>query len=528
MSSTNAELELIGKGLTMLHTVLLTFVNSKMIRQYGDDWLNNGSVRNILRRSNPNQVEYSLDDLDISLLLNIIDNNNIWEDAFDQTLVNTTILTSIHQSQLVSVRNIRNRYAHQCVANSFLLYEVEETLFKMQNIVEFISPDDVNSFRKLRQSVSYLRDETGSTKVGINIPNNDETLEAPHLDDEIGFIELESNTANSNKNSEMPYPKDETGSSKVGKDTANSDKTPEAPYSDDEIGSNKVNSDTANNDKTPEAPHSEDKIGFTAVDDTTGSDKTPEAPHPDDEQDLDQLPIENNSENVDDKIIHKPQEVVSGTNNNTPPNTTSTFNLIAKLSLTIIAMFSLGVVVAIKSFQSFSVNNASMSLAVNSTEKVAKYRLQAKSLKIGILGNPKDYNELESHLRSQFGNNIQITIDGDNSISYTEARNRIIRKEWDIAFTLSPMLSVAAKNNGYTYVAQMFPDNPPYYQAALFVKSNSSIKSLNDLKPSHTIALGDFNSASSFYMPAYDLFGKTLRVDEGNSSQAKFLVLLTQ
>lgn len=421
MSNTNAELELMGKGLTILQTVLLTFVNSKMTKQHGDEWLNNNSgVRNILRRSNPNQIEYSLDDLDISLLLNIIDNNNIWEDAFNQTLVNTTILTSIHQSQLVSFRNIRNRYAHQCVANSFSLDEVEENLFKMQNIVEVISPDDVDSFRNLRQGVSYLRNETGS---------------------------------------------------------------------------NEVDTSTANINETPEASYPEDKTN------------------------LDQPFRKTNNPNPDIESVEKPQELNPDTNDNTSTKKIYTVNSIAKLSLTIIAMFSLGVVVAIKSFQSFSVNNTSMSLTVNSTEKVVKYRLQSKSLKIGILGKPKNYNELESHLRSQFGNNIQITIDGDSSISYTEARNRIIRKEWDIAFTLSPMLSVAAKDNGYTHAAQMFPDNPLYYQAALFVKYNSSIKSFNDLKPSHNIALGDFNSASSFYMPAYDLFGKTLRVDEGHSSQ---------
>lgn len=442
MSNTNAELELMGKGLAMLQTVLLTFVNSKMTKQYGDEWLNNNmSVRNILKRSNPNQIEYSLDDLDISLLLNIIDNNNIWEDAFNQTLVNTTILTSIHQSQLVSFRNIRNRYAHPCVANIFSLDEVEETLFKMQNIVEVISPDDVDSFRNLRQGVSYLRNETGSSKVGIDLQNNNETSEAPHLGDETGSSEVDTSTQNINE--------------------------------------------------------------------------TPEAPHLGNETSLNQPSTKINNPNPHTESDHKPQELKP----DIPTKKIYTVNSIAKLSLTIIAMFGLGVVVAIKSFQSFSVNNASISPTINSTEKIPKYGLQSKSLKIGILGNPKNYNELESHLRSQFGNNIQIKIDGDSSISYTEARNRIIRKEWDIAFTLSPMLSVAAKDNGYTHVAQMFPGNPLYYQAALFVKFNSSIKSLNDLKPSHTIALGDFNSASSFYMPAYDLFGKTLRVDEGHSSQ---------
>jgi ABC-type phosphate/phosphonate transport system substrate-binding protein len=142
--------------------------------------------------------------------------------------------------------------------------------------------------------------------------------------------------------------------------------------------------------------------------------------------------------------------------------------------------------------------------------------LQTSSLTIGILSQSSYYQELANYLRSQFGNKVQIVIDGDESISYEEARKRIINKEWDIAFTLSPMLSVAAKDNGYHFAARMFPNSSPYYQGALFVKSNSTIQSLNDLKVTNTIALGDFNSASSFYIPTYDLFGKSLRVDMGH------------
>lgn len=142
--------------------------------------------------------------------------------------------------------------------------------------------------------------------------------------------------------------------------------------------------------------------------------------------------------------------------------------------------------------------------------------LQTSSLTIGILSNPSSYQELTTYLRSQFGNKVQIVLDGDESIPYEEARKRMINKEWDIAFTLSPILSLAAKNNDYHFAARMFPNNPPYYQATLFTKSTSSIQSLNDLKSTNTIAMGDFNSASSFYVPAYDLFGKSLRVDMGH------------
>lgn len=144
--------------------------------------------------------------------------------------------------------------------------------------------------------------------------------------------------------------------------------------------------------------------------------------------------------------------------------------------------------------------------------------VKATTLTIGILSSPKYYQGLATYLKQQFGNKVQIVIDGDENLSYEEARKRMINKEWDISFPQSPMLSIAAKNNGYSFAAPMFPDSPPYYQATIFTKTNSPIKSLNDLKPIHTIAMGDFNSASSFYMAAYDLYGKTLKVNMGHKS----------
>ncbi|WP_127056521.1 PhnD/SsuA/transferrin family substrate-binding protein [Trichormus variabilis] len=145
-------------------------------------------------------------------------------------------------------------------------------------------------------------------------------------------------------------------------------------------------------------------------------------------------------------------------------------------------------------------------------------QLQTTTLTLGILSSPKYYQGLADYLKQQFGNKVQIVIDGDEKLSYEKARQRMINKEWDISFPQSPMLSIAAKNNGYTFAARMFPNSPPYYQATLFTKANSPIKSLNDLKPIHTIAMGDFNSASSFYMASYDLYGKTLKVNMGHKS----------
>jgi len=142
--------------------------------------------------------------------------------------------------------------------------------------------------------------------------------------------------------------------------------------------------------------------------------------------------------------------------------------------------------------------------------------LEAKSLRIGILGAQKYYKPLVDYLHGQFGEQIQIVLDGSEEISYPDAKSKISKRDWDIAFTLSPMLSVAAKDNGYTFIARMFPKFEPYYESALFVRQESPIQSLEDLKPTTRLAMGDFNSASSFYMPVYDLFGKTLRIDMGH------------
>ncbi|WP_413162509.1 phosphate/phosphite/phosphonate ABC transporter substrate-binding protein [Capilliphycus salinus ALCB114379] len=186
----------------------------------------------------------------------------------------------------------------------------------------------------------------------------------------------------------------------------------------------------------------------------------------------------------------------------------------------------------IVSVASFSLLGASVHLIIPKElisqvipEKTVSPVLQTDSLKIGILTSSKNYQTLIEYLQEQLGNQLEITLEGDGNLSYQAAKNKIIQNQWDIVFTLSPMLSVAAKDNGYSFAARMFPDFEPYYESALFVRNDSFIQSLADLKPTTTIALGDFNSASSFYMPVYDLYGKTLRVKAGNrSSQIREMV----
>lgn len=152
-------------------------------------------------------------------------------------------------------------------------------------------------------------------------------------------------------------------------------------------------------------------------------------------------------------------------------------------------------------------------------------KLQVSSITIDTLGSPEYQADLAEYLKEQLVPNnfwqylqskkIKVVIDGDKSLPYQEAERRIANKEWDIAFTLSPVISVAAKDNGYTFAAKMFPKSKGY-QSALFVKAESLIKSIDDIKPTTTIALGSANSASSFYMPSYDLYRKSVIVDMGH------------
>uniref|UniRef100_B8HSV5 ABC-type phosphate/phosphonate transport system periplasmic component-like protein n=1 Tax=Cyanothece sp. (strain PCC 7425 / ATCC 29141) TaxID=395961 RepID=B8HSV5_CYAP4 len=169
------------------------------------------------------------------------------------------------------------------------------------------------------------------------------------------------------------------------------------------------------------------------------------------------------------------------------------------------------------------------------TQFTQRARIQPALLRIGILTDPEKHKTLSAYLQEQLipdnfinylqGEKLQIVVEGDPQLSYQQAKDKIATKVWDIAFTESPMIAVAAKDNNYTFAARMYPQEAPYYQSVLFVRSDSPIRALSDLRPTTVIALGNFNSASSFFMPVYDLYGKTFNLRIGNrSSEIRQLV----
>ncbi len=168
---------------------------------------------------------------------------------------------------------------------------------------------------------------------------------------------------------------------------------------------------------------------------------------------------------------------------------------------------------------------AAIGLGVKSVPYFSKPKLSIDTITIGHLGDSEKYLELSNHLEEGLvpanywdflkGKKINVIIEGDRSLSYTEARKRIAKRKWDIAFTLSPINSIWAIDHDYTYLAAMFPKST-HYEGGIFVRKDSPIQSIDDLGPTTVIALGGFNSASSFYLPAYALYGKTVSVDLDN------------
>jgi len=152
--------------------------------------------------------------------------------------------------------------------------------------------------------------------------------------------------------------------------------------------------------------------------------------------------------------------------------------------------------------------------------------ISKKPLVVGIITSPNYYSEFKTYLKNQLDSQaIDVVVEGNSEITYKEAQENIAKKKWDIVFANSPMNGMRAKDNNYKWLNRMYPKYPPTYQSALFVRSDSPIKSIEDIKSTTTIALGDFNSASSFYMPAYDLYGKSMTVTVGHrSSKIKELV----
>ena len=77
---------------------------------------------------------------------------------------------------------------------------------------------------------------------------------------------------------------------------------------------------------------------------------------------------------------------------------------------------------------------------------------------------------------------------------------------------------------GYRQIGVMFPDEP-LYNSIFYAKRSSPLSALSDLAAGSRIALGDYFSATKYYVPMSLLKGRTLRVIP-NQSTAQILSLV--
>lgn len=156
-------------------------------------------------------------------------------------------------------------------------------------------------------------------------------------------------------------------------------------------------------------------------------------------------------------------------------------------------------------------------------------------LTVGVLNssrNPRqDYNNFTNYLRQQiqakYGKDTQVKFDFIEPASATQeqaqgpspgsvrARQALESKTWELAFTATSGVSVVAVDNNYQFAARMFPEMTET-RSVLYVRQDSPIRSIADINSQTRVALGDFNNALGFFMPVYDLYGKSFNLSRGN------------
>lgn len=143
-------------------------------------------------------------------------------------------------------------------------------------------------------------------------------------------------------------------------------------------------------------------------------------------------------------------------------------------------------------------------------------RIRAERLVIGTPHQRLDgYRSLEAELERRLkpyrlidhlrGRRVDVIL--TNADSYPRAVAELKRLHWDVALAYSPIVSMATLDYGYRPIGVMFPDSKGY-TGVMFTRKDSPIRSLSDLKPDSTVALGDYYSATKYFVPMSLLKGR--------------------
>lgn len=143
-------------------------------------------------------------------------------------------------------------------------------------------------------------------------------------------------------------------------------------------------------------------------------------------------------------------------------------------------------------------------------------RIRAERLVIGTPHQSLDgYRSLEAELERRLrlydpiahlrGRRVDVIL--TNADSYPKAVAELKRLHWDVALAYSPIVSMSTLDYGYRPIGVMFPESKGY-TGVMFTRKDSPIRSLSDLKPDSTVALGDYYSATKYFVPMSLLKGR--------------------
>jgi ABC-type phosphate/phosphonate transport system substrate-binding protein len=131
---------------------------------------------------------------------------------------------------------------------------------------------------------------------------------------------------------------------------------------------------------------------------------------------------------------------------------------------------------------------------------------------------PPSYAELKGYLEEQikerFDQQLTVKLDSEIQIGTSQwiekASQRLQSKQWDIAFTLSPLVAVDAKENGYDFAVRMM--NRADLRMVFFINRDIPIEYVQDLTPNTRVALADKSDLPGFYLPIFDLYGEEVSI----------------
>ncbi len=127
---------------------------------------------------------------------------------------------------------------------------------------------------------------------------------------------------------------------------------------------------------------------------------------------------------------------------------------------------------------------------------------------------------LETELKKQFP---AMRVELDDKLDFTQpewvaaADEKIAKKEWDIAFTVSPLVAATAKEQGYEFAYAANVRGQSSFTSAIFVRKDSNITSLGKITSDKVVALGNQSDLVGFYLPIYDLYGTKPKLKPNNS-----------